>query len=143
MPSLFEADGRINANLQVPVIFHKNYVDLKEAYRQGIKYEICGDSIILHLKGLMDSGSSDHLIGEDIGKIVHKGGRFSTVHSILDDRKAHAAREVDGFFISGLATFLFVKEVVKPQNNILLMNIVANQMKIPENQKRKFNLASY
>ena len=80
----------------------------------------------------MYSGSSDHLIGESIGKIVPKGGRYSTVHSVLDDRKAHVAREIDGFFISGFATFLFVKELVKPQNNMLLMNIISNQLKVPE-----------
>ena len=62
------------------------------------------------------------------------------MHSVLDDRKAHVAREIDGFFISGFATFLFVKELVKPQNNMLLMNIISNQLKVPEDQKMRFNL---
>ena len=42
--------------------------------------------------------------------------------------------------MSGHATFFFVKEVVKPQNNILVMNMIANQMKIPEDKRREFNL---
>ena len=111
-----------------------------EAHKQGIEYEIHNGHILLHLKGLLDSGSSDHIIGEDIGRIVYKGGRTSTIHSVLDDNKAYKAREVDGFFISGFATFLFVKEMVKPQNSVLIMNVISNQLRVPEEKRREFNL---
>ena len=136
---MLDVDSRISANLRVPVIFKREFINLEEAHKQGIEYEIHDDHVLLHLKGLLDSGSCDHIIGEDLGRIVHKGGRTSTIHSVLDDNKSYKAREVDGFFISGFATCLFVKEMVKPQNSVLIMNVISNQLRVPEEKRREFN----
>ena len=46
-------------------------------------------------------------------------------------------RCINGYFMAGFARFMFVKDVIKPPNDNLVMNLIVNQMKIPEEKRGK------
>ena len=121
--NLLEVEGKISCNVKVPLIFELRQVDLELVKQQNMSFEISGDHIVLYLKSLIDTGSSDTLLGENlIGKAIIDGGVSASVSSILDNNRVYQARQVSGYLKSGQVNVTIVQELVKPSNNIRLRN---------------------
>ena len=112
LPDIMGVDPRISLIVRVPLILGKDQVCLKTAKKKGIPYELSDSHVILHLKGLLDSGASDNLLSEDnLGKVITDRGNKALVYSILQEDKKIIAREVNAHFRTGTAKLLIVNEV--------------------------------
>ena len=141
LANLLEVQAKISCNVMVPLIFELQQVDLELIKQQDVSFEIKGEYIVLHLKSLIDTGSSDTLIGGDgMGKAIIDRGVSAFVSSILDDKCVYQARLVRGYLKSGQVNVTIVGELVKPHNNILLMRMLANVLGIEEVNKQRCNL---
>ena len=84
----------------------------------------------------MDTGSSETLVGDNcIGKAIIDQGVHASVSSILDDNRSYKARVIKGFLQTGRIDLMIVPELTKPNNNILLMQMLSNILGIPETSK--------
>ena len=100
---------------------------MKKVKQQNISFEISNGHVILFLKALIDTGSSDTLLGENlVGKVIRDKGVHASVSSILDDSRVYQAWQVRGYLTSGQVSVTIVQELVKLENNILLMNMVGS-----------------
>ena len=92
LANLLEVEGKISCNIKVPIIFELCQVDLELVKQQNISFEISDGHIILFLKALIDTGSSDTLLGGNlIGKVIRDKGVKVPVSSILDDSQVYHA----------------------------------------------------
>ena len=141
LENLLEVEGKIFCNIKVPIIFEMCQVDLEKVKQQNISFEISIGHDMLFLKALIDTGSSDTLLGENlVGKVIRDKGVHASVSSILDNSRVYQAQQVRGYLKSGLVTVTIVKQLVKPPNNILLMNMVGSLLGIEEVNRERYNI---
>ena len=92
LANLLKVEGKISCNVKVPLIFELHQVDLELVKHQNISFEISDDRFVLFLKALIDTGSSDTFLGENlIGKVIRDKGVKVPVSSILDDSQVYHA----------------------------------------------------
>ena len=110
--------------------------------QQEIYYEVNNNHVILYLKALIDTGSSDTLLGDNlVGQIVKDKGLPTSVSSILDNNKSYPARQVQAYLRTGKVSVTVVKEFIKPVNSNLLVIMLGNILNISEVSREKYNLA--
>ena len=138
---LFEVESKISLNTRVPLILKCSQVNLDFLKTLDVDHEIKNGCVVMYLKALVDTGSSETLVGDNcIGKAITDQGVHASVSSILDDNQSYKARVIKGFLQTGSVDLMIVPELTKPNNNILLMRMLSNILRIQETSKRNYNL---
>ena len=75
---------------------------MKRVEQLEIPFNSDGKFIILHLKGVIDGGSSDTIVTEGkLGSSITDVGRKTSVLSVLDESRKYKARKIKGFLKTG------------------------------------------
>ena len=87
-------------------------VDISVIEGMQIDYRLEGNSIILQLKAILDTGSEINIGSEKrMGKYIVECGRKTNILSVLNKKKFYGAREIDGWFDTSPAQILIAKEM--------------------------------
>ena len=119
---MFEVESKISLNTRIPLILKCSQVDLDVLKHLNVDHEIGDGCIVMFLKALVDTGSSETLVGDNcIGKAIIDQGMQASVSSILGGNRSYKARVIKGFLQTGSLDLMIVPELTTPKNNVLLM----------------------
>ena len=95
---LFEVESKISLNTRVPLILKCSQVNFDVLKTLDINHEIRDGCVVMILKALVDTGSSETLFGDNcIRKAITDQGVYASVSSILDDDRSYKAGLIKGF----------------------------------------------
>ena len=124
--------SKISLNTRISLILKCSQVNFDILRRLNVDHEIRDGCVIMFLKALVDTCSSETLVGDNfIGKAIIDQGVQASVSSILDDNWSYKAWVIKGFLKTGSVDLMIVPELTKPNNNVLLMRMLSNILGIP------------
>ena len=127
---------------RVPMVFHRDQVDLEVVEELEIPYTSTGEYLTLMHKGILDSGSESTIDETSrFGWVVSDNGRRTTLSCVLDSGKKYQEREVNAYFKNdGPWEVLFVEQQCKPDNYNIMMKILRRIVKIEQDKYQDYNL---